>query len=166
MYKVLLIGEVAMLAQEIEYAVQSGDDVPRAWNTPANKWLFDKYKSKHNNDSDHMEDHDGDNDGDSDDDFGEDEDLYKLKEIDDNSVQSKKKQEGSSKSNSVPTTAKKRKNAFFSNKFFDRGARQSISELRESDRDIIASLLGEWEEPQIRKKSTVSFSLFVISIFL
>lgn len=191
MKKVFLLGEVAMLAQEIEYSTNTGEHCNNyAVHAPANKWMFEKIKSN---------DDESDNEVDKDDDDGDDEDskgereLYTMKGIDDPSVQTEVKEETCKTGNASLFT--KTKNAIFhqseknrksitpsrnsgtsktaTTSFFTKTKnaifhqsdtnRKSIITLRNSDRDVIATLLGEWEEPQIKNKSSVSSKISLCS---
>lgn len=143
MQKVLLIGEVAMLAEEIEFAIKNNatQNKTMAHQSPASKWLFDKYKSKsskNDNDDDQDDEEDEVVDG-----MREDAELYKVEGMDDSTGKS-----------NVSDTKKKGMNNWirFPRKHTEE---KTASLLKDSDRAIMESLLGEWEEPQLRKKSSV-----------
>lgn len=145
MQRVLLIAEVAMLAREIEYSVKSGEkishDLPRNWNTPANRWFFDRYRNKNEEDGDERKEEEDDDD-DIERTSQEDKELYKLTDLDDETVQQE---------------AKPKSTTNMWSRLHKKSIREPILELQESDKEVIATLLGEWEEPQITKKFSVSF---------
>lgn len=143
MQRVLLIAEVAMLAKEIEYSIKSGGkishDVLRGWSTPANRWLFDKYRNKNEADGDDRKEEEDDSIERT---SQEDKELYKLTDLDDEHVQQQEKTEN---------------NTTIWSRLYNKSNREPIADLQESDKEVIATLLGEWEEPQITKKFSVSF---------
>ena len=136
MRKVLLIGEVAMLAEETEFAVRNGDTSnatpAKHRNAPTSKWLFNKYTSKNNDEGEGDEDvvEEG---------TRQDDELYEVEGMDD-SVASDKKDAPQAKQHFAWMRFNKVKKNFLT---------------KDSDKEIIASLLGEWEEPELKKKSSV-----------
>ena len=156
MQKVLLVGEVAMLAEEIEFATKNNTTQNKSMNhqSPASKWLFEKYKSKSANadedDQDEEEEEDEVNEG-----MRDDSDLYKVEGMDDSIGRS-------------PQSLDNKKKGFNNwIRFSKKNTKEKTNTLlKDSDREVMESLLGEWEEPQLRKKSVVSVPLhsFVMSL--
>lgn len=140
MQKVLLIGEVAMLAEEIEFAIKNNaiQNKTMSHQSPANKWLFENYKTKGSNvdDDDQEDDDDQVEEG-----MREDSELYKVEGMDD-SIGSQR-------------LVKKKKGINSWIRFSKNHSKEKTeSLLKDSDREVMESLLGEWEEPQLKKKSS------------
>jgi hypothetical protein len=152
MQKVLLIGEVAMLAEEIEFAIKNNASQNKTMShqSPANKWLFEKYKTKGSNvddDDDQEDDDDQVEEG-----MREDSELYKVEGMDD-SIGSRR-------------LVKKKKGINSWIRFSKNHSKEKAeSLLKDTDRDVMESLLGEWEEPQLRKKSSVSVHNTLLLLF-
>lgn len=148
MQKVLLIGEVAMLAEEIEFAIKNNASQNKTMShqSPANKWLFEKYKTKGSNIEE--EDDQDDEEDEVEEGMREDSELYRVEGMDDSIGKSQRL-----------ITKKKGINTWI--RFSKKHSKDKTeSLLKDSDREVMESLLGEWEEPQLRKKSSVS--LFIL----
>lgn len=137
MQKVLLLGEVAILANEIGFA---GGKLRKSQNKrmmgkQANQWLFDNYKSKKNQveEEDEEELEEG---------MRVDEDLYQVQmsmdEEEDGKESGKKKKGFTSWMRKNPAESKEASNIH-----------------EQSNRELLSQLLGEWEEPQVSKKFSV-----------
>lgn len=135
MQKVLLLGEVAILANEIGFA---GGKIRKSQNKrmggQANQWLFDNYKSKRSQDEEEEEEE-------LEEGMRVDEDLYQMSmDEEDDGKEGDKKKKG--------FTSWMRKNPGES--------KEKVSNIHEqSNRELLSQLLGEWEEPQISKKFSV-----------
>jgi hypothetical protein len=137
MQKVLLIGEVAMLAEETEFAVQHGDAshaAPARHRGDQSNWLFNKFTSK-SDDVAEGDDVDVVEEG-----MRQDDELYELEGMDASVASNINKDNPQAKQPFAWMRLNKTKKNFL---------------MKDSDKEIIASLLGEWEEPELLKKSSV-----------
>jgi len=152
MRKVLLIGEVALLADDIEFGFLEGQRVPPPpQQSPANKWLFDKYKKEVViADDANAEDAEDDDEDDEEDAIRKNSDLYEVEGMNEEAETPAEKDDSLKKEKKGPLlkwihSAKK-----------TREVHNSASVLlNEKDRRAMESLLGEWEEPDIKKKFSV-----------
>lgn len=147
MQKVLLLGEVAILANEIGFA---GGKLRKSHNKrrggQANQWLFDNYKSKKNQEEEEEEEE-------LEEGMRVDADLYQMSmdEEDDGKEGDKKKKGFTSWMRKHPGESKEASNIH-----------------EQSNRELLSQLLGEWEEPQVSKKlsvRTLSFPQSHLSTF-
>lgn len=162
MRKILLISEVAILAEEIQFAATHDSEfLPSTSITPASGWLFSGYER--------------------DEGFGEDEDdltdtspsqrknsdLYELEDVSvipaTETLPSGVKVDGKMLKSSLNSNAKKK---LIWNPFVKVSTKLQSKEVRSllrlNENIEVAKLLGEWEIPEVTRKETVSFFFFQI----
>ncbi len=161
MKKVLLIAEIAMLAEEIEFMAKNQRNneallLSNKKKAPARGWLFENYKAG----TDGLVQDDDDDDDDSITDYsgarknsdvyefpGDDENTDKNDELDNAGIEDAKENE---------VTAQKGNIFQFYNPFKKDKAKKEIkSMIKTSKTQEIEKLLGEWEEPEVYRKAQV-----------
>lgn len=157
MRKLLLIAEVALLAEEIQFAVTHDSSLlPSSSITPASGWLFSGYEAteKYGEDDDDLTDT-------SPPSQRKNSDLY---EFDDMSIANPEEviqttQEESNhnmKSKGKSSMMKKLKWNPFMKSSVKPQSQEVKSLLRSNDKIVVGKLLGEWEIPEVTRKETVS----------
>ena len=145
MRKVLLVGEVASLAEDLEFGAGSQHGIVTGTLNPNSPWILDKFKSRTGRDNEEEDDDDA-GDDDDDDDSKASGDLYQVKSADNEEEEEEVKK------------SFLKKNIQWKGFQVKKNKANKKSLLNNSEQIAMESLLGEWEEPETKKKLLVSWT--------
>jgi hypothetical protein len=165
MRKVLLIGEVSLLAEDIEFSAQHHTQLVKSTsNTPASGgWLFDNYtrKRKGPTSDDDNDDDDDDRSESSDEEVSsrKDSELYAFEGMDDGSIVEAEKDTHHIENRSIKTKKRLRWMTFTKH-----ATKKEAKKLMGGSEHLeMEKLLGEWEEPEIEGNIPVSEAIAICS---
>lgn len=155
MRKILLIAEVALLAEDIAFAAKNSENnLINTTKSPARGWLFENYRSVAN-----AEDEDEEEESMTETDVSirarKNSDLYDFP-IDDLASSQRGKDDREVPQDSIRQKAHQRFIQWVP--FKKNGTKKDITKLLETKESELEKLLGEWEEPEIVRKISVSHS--------
>jgi hypothetical protein len=167
MRKVLLIAEVALLAEEIEFAAKNlENNMINTKKSPARGWLFEHYRTDTNvgEEEDDDEDEESMTETDASMRMRKNSDLYDFPTDDlATSQQGKDNDQGGAVAPQDSIRRKAQQRFIQWVPFKKNGAKKDISNLLETKESELEKLLGEWEEPEVVNNISVS-SLSIMQI--
>jgi hypothetical protein len=161
MRKVLLIAEVALLAEEIEFAAKNlENNMINTKKSPARGWLFEQYRTETNlGDDDEDDEEESMTETDASMRIRKNSDLYDFPVDDLASSQRGKDDDRGGLPPAQDSMRRKAQQRFVQwVPFKKNGAKKEITNMLQTKESELEKLLGEWEEPEVVRKISVSYS--------
>jgi hypothetical protein len=164
MRKILLIAEVALLAEDIAFnAKNSENSLINTTKSPARGWLFENYRSKTNAEDDDDDEEESMTETDVSIRMRKNSDLYDFP-IDDHASSQQGKDDRGVPQDSIKLKAHQRFIQWVP--FKKNGTKKDITKLLETKESELEKLLGEWEEPEVVRKISVRYTIYYGDLLL